>query len=57
MNKKYIIGRVSHDPNGGKTYSDLMISYIKKVGVLNFWRHWCEDNGKYTLLKIRFERS
>ena len=57
MNKKYIIRRVSHDPNGGKTYSDLMISHIKKIGVLNFWRHWCEDNGKCTLLKIRFERS
>lgn len=45
MSKKYIIGRVSHEPNRAKTYSDLMISHIKKIGVLNFWRHWCEDNG------------
>lgn len=57
MSKKYIIKKVPHEPNRAKTYSDLMISHIKKIGALNFWRHWCEDNGKYTLLKIRFERS
>ena len=57
MSKKYIIKRVPHEPNRGKTYSDLMISHIKKIGVLKFWERWCEDNGKYILLKIRFERS
>ena len=45
MNKKYIIKRVSNEPNRAKTYSDLMISHIKKIGVLKFWKRWCEDNG------------
>lgn len=50
MSQKYIIERVFHEPNRAKTYSDLMISHIKKIGVLKFWERWREDNGKYTLL-------
>lgn len=31
--------------NGEKTYADLKIDWIKKYGVLNMWRNYCNENG------------
>jgi len=31
----------------GKTYSDLMIDYVKKYGVINMWKWYCLDKGKF----------
>ncbi len=31
----------------GKTYSDLMIDYAKKYGVINMWKWYCIDKVKF----------
>ena len=33
--------------HGRKTYSDLMIDYVKKYGVINIWKWYCIDKGKF----------
>lgn len=33
--------------SGRKTYSDLRINYAKKYGVINIWRWYCRDKGKF----------
>lgn len=48
--KKKIIKKMPCEPNRRKTYSDLMINWIKEKGVINTWKEYCKENGKYTLL-------
>ena len=28
-----------------KTFKDLKIDYIKKYGIINIWKDYCESNG------------
>ena len=36
------------EPDRNKTWSDLRIDFAKKYGVMNLWKWWRTDNGKYT---------
>lgn len=48
--RKKIIKRISYEPDRRKTYSDLMINWIKENGIINTWKEYCKENEKYTLL-------
>lgn len=48
--RKKVIKKASFEPGRRKTYSDLMINWIKEKGVINTWKEYCKENGKYTLL-------
>ena len=48
--RKKIIKRIPYEPDRRKTYSDLMINWIKENGIINTWKEYCKENGKYTLL-------
>ena len=38
--------------NKEKTYSDIMIDWVKKCGILNLWKRYCANNRMYTQLVI-----
>lgn len=56
--KYKIIDHKTYTSTKAKTYSDLRMKYIKKIGVLNIWREWHIENNKnwfYTELR-RFKK-
>lgn len=38
--------------NKEKTYSDIMIDWVKEYGILNLWEQYCANNRMHIRLKI-----